>query len=276
MKKKTMFLVFPLLWIAQSGMAQCAASQNVFTFTFNSKTYEIIKENKTWADAAACAVSRGGYLAEVNNAEENEAIFSQLVNAGVNPDDTVASDGFSSYVWLGGNDISTEGKWFWNGNNDATGTPFWQGTASGIAVNGRYNNWGNEPDNFGGGVGQDGLGMSVKGFPNGEPGEWNDVNHTNTLFFVVEFNPTMGVDRTEIDNTVSIYPNPATDVVTVNANTTITSVTIYTLAGQKLNVIAVNALSNGEVPVANLPAGIYMLEIYMDNDTSVTKRLIKK
>ena len=275
MKKKTLFLLLPLMWMAQNGFAQCADSQNVFAFTHNGKNYEIIKENKNWADAAACAVNRGGYLAEVNNQAENDAIFNQLALVGVNPDDTPATDGFSSYIWLGGNDISVEGKWFWNGNNDATGTPFWQGTATGTAVGGRFSNWGNEPDNWGGGVGQDGLGMAVIDFPNGAAGEWNDISHNNTLFFVVEFNPVMGIDRVTETSGITFYPNPAQDVVTITAGSTVTAVTLYTLAGQQVKAIDGNVLHNNQVPVAGLPAGVYIINVSLDDATTVTKKLIK-
>jgi len=64
MKKNLLLFILPLLFVTNRGSAQCADQQNVFAFTYNGKAYEIIKENKTWLNAAACAVSRGGYLAE--------------------------------------------------------------------------------------------------------------------------------------------------------------------------------------------------------------------
>lgn len=275
MKTTTRLIVFLLIGSTHNSIAQCANPQNVFAFTYGGKNYEIIKENKTWMEAAACAVTRGGYLAEVNNAAENEAIFNQLALAGVNPDDTEASDGFSSYIWLGGNDISSEGNWIWDGDGDAAGIPFWQGTANGTPINDRYNNWGNEPDNFGGGVGQDGLGMAVESFPNGEAGEWNDVNHNNALFFVVEFNAVLGIDNARLQKNVTLYPNPESSVITISAHAAIRTVTIYTMAGQEVNVIDGTTLSNGEVPVAQLPAGLYIIKINLDDNTTVTKKLTK-
>jgi len=271
--KKKLLVLLPLLLLFQEGKAQCAAAQNVFAFTYDGKTYEIIKENKTWVNAAACAVNRGGYLAEVNSVEENTAIFSQLALAGVTAADTPAADGFSSYVWLGGNDISNEGNWGWNGNNDAAATAFWQGNFTGSAINGNYNNWGNnEPDNWD--TGQDGLGMAVVTFPNGPAGSWNDVKHTNALYFVVEYSSTAGIDSAA-KPTVSVYPNPATDVVKISAPVPVKAVTLYTLAGQQVQPLHKGTWADGEISVANLHAGLYIMNIRLEDGTVVTKKLVK-
>jgi len=171
----------------------CVNSDNIYSFTYDGKNYDIIRENKTWLEAADCAVERGGFLAEINDAEENVALFNELTNNAsiVNDNTTAADGGGASYVWIGGNDITIEGNWIWDGNNDGTTTQFWQGTASGTVIGGHYNNWGNEPDDFG--DGQDGLGLSLTEWPLangslGKAGQWNDVSDTNTLYFVVEYN----------------------------------------------------------------------------------------
>jgi hypothetical protein len=50
--------------------SQCATSTNIYTFTQNSKKYEVIKELKNWITAASCAAARGGYLVEINSTAE--------------------------------------------------------------------------------------------------------------------------------------------------------------------------------------------------------------
>lgn len=166
--------------------AQCANQNNIYTFVHNGKSYEVVRENKTWASAAACAVARGGMLAEINDQAEQTAIFNAVSNnANITNSSTTAPDGGGgAYVWIGGNDLAIEGNWVWNGDNDNTSTQFWQGTASGNAVGGLYNNWGNEPDDY---LGQDALALSLNGWPLGVAGEWNDVDHNNTLYFVIEY-----------------------------------------------------------------------------------------
>lgn len=169
---------------------ECASSHHVYSFSYDGKTYEIIKLNRTWEQASACAVERGGYLAEINDAAENSAIFKALSDsANINVDNTVGTDGgLASFVWIGGNDAETEGTWMWDGDNDNIGIPFWQGDASGTAINDRYTNWGNEPDNS---SNQDGLGLALTQWPVGSgvlgvAGQWNDIKLANSLYYVVE------------------------------------------------------------------------------------------
>ncbi|MGB0255282.1 MAG: C-type lectin domain-containing protein [Flavobacteriaceae bacterium] len=96
-------------------------------------------------------------LAEINDAAKNTEIFNQLSSAssGIDKTKTVPNNGGgASYVWIGGNDISTEGTWIWDGDNTGTSTQFWNGDKTGSPVGGLYNNWGttsgtkNEPDNY--------------------------------------------------------------------------------------------------------------------------------
>ena len=43
-----------------------------------------------------------------------------------------------------------------------------------------------EPDNFNGS--QDALALSINGWPFGTSGEWNDIDETNRLYFIIEYN----------------------------------------------------------------------------------------
>lgn len=162
--------------------------KEIETYTFQAlgQEYIVVKERMNWSDAAAYAVEQGGYLMEITNQAEEEAVFEEVVsNAGIATDLTVAPDGgMASYVWLGGNDLSSEGDWIWDGDNDGSGIQFWKGDASGEAQNDRYTNWGNEPDDYGN---QDALGWAITDWPLGTAGQWNDIKASNTLYFVIEF-----------------------------------------------------------------------------------------
>jgi hypothetical protein len=168
------------------NLNSCVSTSSIYSFTYNGKKYEIAKETKTWAQAAACAAERGGYLLEINDSAEQGAIFDELINnTSITNSNTISPDGGeASYVWLGGNDIKTEGSWIWDGNNDKDGDTFWVGDVSGSAVGGVYSNWGNEPDDFG--SGQDALGLALTDWPRGKAGEWNDLTDNNELYFVIE------------------------------------------------------------------------------------------
>jgi len=163
----------------------CVNSENTHSFQVMGKSYELVREKKTWKQAANCAVEKGGYLAEINTKEEQNGIYAAILGNIPDPSKTVASDGGDgSYVWLGATDVATEGTWIWDGNSDGTGEQFWSGTAAGASVNDAYENWGDEPDNFND---QDAMAIGITNWPRGVAGEWNDVGTFNSLYFVVEF-----------------------------------------------------------------------------------------
>ncbi|RME17397.1 MAG: C-type lectin domain-containing protein, partial [Bacteroidetes bacterium] len=201
MKKTGIFLGVFFFFAGNFLRAQCNVPVNsVYGFTTNGISYELIKMNMTWTAAAACAVQRGGKLAEIMSKQQNDSVFHYVKNkSGINLSSTQAPDGGgASYVWIGGNDKQQEGVWIWDGDGNLTGPQFWQGTfQNGYAVGGYYVNWGSvnggEPDDF---SNQDALGLSLTPWPFGNAGEWNDISENNTLYFVIQYpsNPT-GIHR---------------------------------------------------------------------------------
>ena len=160
-------------------------TSSIIGLSINGNNYELVTDARSWAGAAAFAVSRGGALARIDNEGEQNAIFSALNGINIDLSSTIAPDGGgASYLWIGGNDLATEGNWIWDGNNDQTGDQFWMGRQDGNPVGGLYNNWGNEPDDFG--SGQDALGLALTNWPLGSAGQWNDVSDDNELFFLIE------------------------------------------------------------------------------------------
>ncbi len=61
-------------------MEPCVSDDSIYEFTYDGKMYEVVRQHRTWEEAAACAVERGGYLAEINSEEENTAIFNEVLN----------------------------------------------------------------------------------------------------------------------------------------------------------------------------------------------------
>lgn len=167
------------------------APSTIYAFVYNEKDYEIIKENKTWQQAVSFAVERGGYLAEINSSGENAAIFSASVKAEIDKNKTVSAEGGNaSYLWIGGNDVSNEGRWIWDGDNTGSQIHFWQGGVSGEAIDNQFNKWGNEPDNFDGN--QNHLALALTEWPKdsgtlGTTQQWNDLANGNALYFVIEY-----------------------------------------------------------------------------------------
>ena len=276
MKKITRLIFVGMSFLGnQFLIGQCPNNPDIYSFVYDSKTYEVIKENASWTEAAACAVERGGILTEINDANEQTAIFNELsIMAGITNSNTVAPDGGGgAYVWLGGNDIGTEGTWVWDGNNDNNGVQFWMGDANGSPVGGLYNNWGNEPDDFNG---QDALGISLNGWPLGNAGQWNDVDVSNALYFVIEHASILNIEETKLDQLVKVFPNPVVDVVTVDVgNLSIDKVTVRNIIGQTVQMVNFKNTQTQNIDVSHLNSGVYFVEVIASNGESITKKVIK-
>ncbi len=274
---KIITLSFSLFLGTYSIFGQCVNNSNIYSFEYNGKSYEIVKENKTWIAAAACAVERGGFLAEINDVDEQNAIFNQLnSNAGINVNNTIAPDGGgASYVWIGGNDLRVEGNWMWDGDNDNNGVQFWMGDYNGTPIGGLYNNWGNEPDNFGG---QDGLGLALTDWPLGVAGQWNDVAHTNKLYFVIEYSTIISAEDIKFENKINLYPNPILDYLTIEINElSLKNIAILNSLGQEVKVVDNQRNSKlVNIDLSDLSEGLYFVEITSSENQIITKKIIVK
>jgi|688.fasta_scaffold14270_4 hypothetical protein len=218
--KKTLFIILLgiILSLNVTSQVSCYTVANTYTFTFGLKKYRVVKELKTWTQAASCAVSDGGHLAEINSLAENTAVYNGILAAGVSSVYASVNDGGGiAYVWIGASDIAVEGTWRWDGDNNNSGINFWNGQGAagnniGSIVGGNYNNWGRqygtgpqmEPDDFS--SNQDVCAMALNGWPLGSggfygvSGQWNDINQNNSLFYVIEypcilFTPTVSLNN---------------------------------------------------------------------------------
>ena len=73
--------------------------------------------------------------------------------------------------------------------------------------------------------------------------------------------------------TLNMYPNPASDVLNISAQSTINTVEIFNVLGQKVISMQVENTS-AEINVSNLNAGIYLIKYEINNSTS-TKKFVK-
>jgi hypothetical protein len=277
MKKHHSFLL-GLFFCSTSTLtvAQCASESNIYAFSYDGTNYEIVKEAKNWEDAAACAVERGGFLAIINSAEEQEAIYNAAnTDAGIVVENTTAPDGGGgSYIWLGGTDKAAEGDWIWDGNDDGSGEQFWQGTSAatgGTPVGGIYSNWGNEPDDFG--SGQDALGLALTNWPLGTSGQWNDVASSNTLYFVIEYPDESSIEEQNEEGSLLIYPNPSKEFVMIENNTTSTikSLSVLSEQGQLIE----KTENTNAIDIRQYSSGTYIIQIEFDNGFVQTQKFIK-
>ena len=63
MKKKNIIFILSAILCRTAVLAQsCASQENIYSFGYNGKNNEVVKEMKTWENSSLCAVERGGYL----------------------------------------------------------------------------------------------------------------------------------------------------------------------------------------------------------------------
>jgi hypothetical protein len=170
------------------------------SFKHSGHSYLVVKQKKNWVAAAKDAVAKGGYLVEIDDQAEQNAVYAGILASGVKTDYVAVPDGGgAAYLWIGGYDATEEGSWLWNGANTSGTFPvFWTGGKTGSAPGGAFYNWGgksagklNEPDNYTDSSvspnGQDVVAIAISDWPYGKAGEWNDLSLSNTLYYVVEF-----------------------------------------------------------------------------------------
>lgn len=72
---------------------------------------------------------------------------------------------------------------------------------------------------------------------------------------------------------VSIYPNPSSDVVTISTEISLDEIDIITINGQVLQQIKKPVMENNNYTISNLPKGFYFVKI-SSNSNSVTKKVL--
>ena len=201
--------------MSEAKLKQAGAAS---TWIYNGHSYGLFKIAKTWNEASTFAKSIGGYLTKVDDNNENKSIYAKVSTSFSVSDQSksMAPDGGNAaYVWLGASDSASEGSWKWAKDNAtlATTRSEWgAGTAFGSYIK--------EPDNS---YNQDFLALGMTKWPNfegygkiGSPGQWNDVQGGNTLYFVVEMDTTTNKDTTAPTLT-SVTPTDSAKNVAVNA-----------------------------------------------------------
>ena len=98
------------------------------------------------------------------------------------------------------------------------------------------------------------------------------------------FSNNVSIDNpqhTSLESHFSIYPNPATEAVTIRLQPSVTSatkhnVTITDIYGRKIKEVSVLGSNEIQLPVSDIPCGIYFIKLESDNVTSVKKVVINR
>ncbi len=102
--------------------------------------------------------------------------------------------------------------------------------------------------------------------------DYNNDDFGNSPFYL-RVDTTVGIeDYTNLD--FKYYPNPATNVLNVNAKNDISSITLTNMMGQQVLSVTPN-MQETTIDIAHLPQGIYMMNVLV-GDSSKTVKIIKK
>jgi hypothetical protein len=135
----------------------------------NGHYYEAVLNKVSWDDANAQAQSKGGYLATITSADENQFVYGLIA-----VDDrywTIDGAGNNEGAWLGGyqpkDSAEPSGGWTW-----VTGEPF------------SYTNWASgEPNNNGGNENQ----LIFFSLGATKSPTWNDFGNSNVNSYIIEW-----------------------------------------------------------------------------------------
>src|SRR5690606_7256126 len=82
----------------------------------------------------------------------------------------------------------------------------------------------------------------------------------------------MGIN--ELDNQITLYPNPTTGIINLQTHKPIQDVTVYNLMGQKVS-YSLNK-EKTSIDISNLSSGIYFVEVILNDKTIKRHKVIKK
>lgn len=92
---------------------------------------------------------------------------------------------------------------------------------------------------------------------------------------ILDSNPTLSTSNFELENSISLYPNPAQSAfkITTRNNVEIENVSVYTILGKQIqNLSRINA---NEYDISSLASGLYVVKVIDSKGGVASKKLLK-
>ncbi|WP_400075439.1 T9SS type A sorting domain-containing protein [Winogradskyella sp. R77965] len=83
-------------------------------------------------------------------------------------------------------------------------------------------------------------------------------------------NSALGISGVEM-NDINIYPNPASDKVTIVSNNPIDSIEVYDILGKQIKTLK----STNQIDVSDLNVGIYLFKIWIEKQVQTKKVVVE-
>ena len=189
-------------------------------------------------------------------------VHTDLISGNVSPDGIYIGGGF-----VGNNDAllldDSDMDSIWSGSTTlpAAGGHF-------TILNGNCSDWSCKED--------------ISGQPCADAGNYNDRNNLlggfsqdTTLNLQYGSCDTPGTGINELDNKLSIFPNPSNGVLNIKASQNISSVNIYNMIG---NLVMVKSIANNQsiLNIESLTNGVYFIELNLNNGSTLNSKIIKR
>jgi hypothetical protein len=189
-------------------------------------------------------------------------VHTDLIAGNVSADGIYIGGGF-----VGGNDAllldDSDGDGVWSGSISlpAAGGHF-------TILNGNCSDWSCKED--------------ISGQPCADPGNYNDRNNllggfTQDTTLNLQFGScdTPGTGITQLDNKLSIFPNPSNGIINIQSTYKLNSVNIYNMIG---NLVMVRNISSNQaiLNIETLTNGVYFLELNSYDGSVINTKFIKR
>jgi hypothetical protein len=189
-------------------------------------------------------------------------VHTDLIAGNVSADGIYIGGGF-----VGGNDAllldDSDGDGIWSGSISlpAAGGHF-------TILNGNCSDWSCKED--------------ISGQPCADPGNYNDRNNllggfTQDTTLNLQFGScdTPGTGITQLDNKLSIFPNPSNGIINIQSTYKLNSVNIYNMIG---NLVMVRNISSNQaiLNIETLTNGVYFLELNSYDGSVINTKFIKR
>jgi len=92
-----------------------------------------------------------------------------------------------------------------------------------------------------------------------------DEPHKLSILPITQTNSILSANDIQ---SINIYPNPATNVIQINANNKLNKITITDLAGKKHDVQFLNTYT---IDISDLPTGMYLLKTRSSKGLSIAR-----
>lgn len=99
----------------------------------------------------------------------------------------------------------------------------------------------------------------------------NDLTSYDELYDYIYANWPININKLETP-TISIYPNPAHNIISIESDLRVSLINIYSIEGKR--VLQFN--NKSELDISSLQKGIYLITIELEGGKRLTKRIIKQ